>query len=107
MTIVSFDGDEEKSYCDKCGYILIPMGKGSDTMACTGCERMFGAQETKLHKKSLNPVDAEIEPVFVSMSNYNSDRPKTETAGEREDRLMCSKKSGMYMISAEETHYDI
>ena len=105
--IVCDDSDgEEKEYCGKCGEMLLPLNKNSNDKACYSCEKIYPESSTKYHRKKLQPDSDDGEPIFVSMSNYNANKPKTPTPGDIEDEAFVRQGRGRSMIDVQETHYD-
>src|SRR5690242_20153796 len=86
-----FTDDEDKSFCDKCDYILIPRKDGS--MICSYCEKEYLPDSVKKHRRSLGPRDdANGDPIVVPMTEYGSyAKKKKPTVFDREDRMMASK----------------
>ena len=78
MSIVSFDGDEDKIYCNakNCGGLVVQLNKNGDSV-CTLCEHVYSQNSTLLHKKKLKPDNEEADPMFVPMTNYKQGRGRS------------------------------
>jgi DNA-directed RNA polymerase subunit M/transcription elongation factor TFIIS len=103
MSIICSD-DDDKAYCDKCDYLLVPSTTHKDMMVCTNCESIYDPQSNLLHRQELKPEVSVYDsgPEFVAMDQYTQPKSKKPTVGEYEDRRMTQKKSGFRIIEAEE-----
>lgn len=100
--IVFFD-ESDKSYCNKCDYILIPI---SDKMlVCSGCETTYSYDDIVRHHSKLGPRSSVYDDNDVGialMDQYGKPAKKPPTQGEIEDQRWVSQGSGRSIVEAED-----
>lgn len=104
MSIICSDDNDDKSYCNACGYILYEKANGSKV--CSGCEKIYDEQDITKHKSELQPAVSKTSqqgPEVISMSEYGSyAKKKKASVFDREDRMMEANKSGFNFTSHED-----
>jgi hypothetical protein len=101
---IVFSGDEEERvYCGKCDYMLIPWG--ADQLLCPNCEHLYSKKETLLHHQGFGPMEDKkegtgIAEVIPLTNYYNKSKPSNKTTiPDKEDAAFLDSGSGRYYTS--------
>src|SRR5215217_6559646 len=88
---IIYFGEDDKSYCSSCDYLLYERKDGSMVCSNGDCGRIYSPNEVRKHKSKLGP---EIEkraidgdgPEVVPITDYTNMKRKIPTPGDIEDK---------------------